>query len=111
MPFPIDQDFYQSQTFQDLLNRTKQHKPLHWLTDLKSYYYREKWQLFNLENDGKEVHNLAYDPQHASLFNKLKKALEEWQEQTGDPWLCSPEGVKLKYTTQAEQCGDLQNFS
>jgi N-sulfoglucosamine sulfohydrolase len=40
MPFPIDQDFYASPTFQDLLQRTRYNVSLSWFTTLHDYYYR-----------------------------------------------------------------------
>ncbi|KAL1005498.1 hypothetical protein UPYG_G00059880 [Umbra pygmaea] len=40
MPFPIDQDFYVSPTFQDLLNNTVARRPTNWFKTLQQYYYR-----------------------------------------------------------------------
>lgn len=48
MPFPVDQDLYVSPTFQDLLNRTRLGQPTHWFKSLQQYYYRERWELFDL---------------------------------------------------------------
>ena len=40
-PFPIDQDFYLSPTFQDLLQRTYNNQSLHWYKpSLRAYYQR-----------------------------------------------------------------------
>ena len=40
MPFPVDQDFYLSPSFQDLLNRTREKRPTKWFKTLDEYYYR-----------------------------------------------------------------------
>ncbi|KAJ8263862.1 hypothetical protein GJAV_G00142230 [Gymnothorax javanicus] len=47
MPFPIDQDFYISPTFQDLLNRTQSGRPTAWFKTLQEYYYRDRWELYD----------------------------------------------------------------
>ena len=93
MPFPIDQDFYISPTFQDLLNRTKSNQDLHWYKSLKEYYYRPEWELFDLRNDKQENINVVNKPFYRKRFKKLQKLLFNWQNNTSDPWLCSPHGV------------------
>ena len=93
MPFPIDQDFFVSPTYQDLLNRTLAGQPTHWYRTLQDYYYRPQWQLFDLQTDKEELHNLASDPEHAGVFKELKAELLDWQIHTDDPWRCSPGGI------------------
>ncbi len=61
-PFPIDQDFYLSASFQDMLQRTREGRPLNWNRTLMSYYERDEWELFDLERDPDETVNLAGDP-------------------------------------------------
>ncbi|CAK9294895.1 unnamed protein product [Gordionus sp. m RMFG-2023] len=57
--FPIDTDFYTSLMFQELLNRTLHNQSLDWYKgSLKTYYYRDEWELFNLQMDPQERHNL-----------------------------------------------------
>ncbi len=45
-------------------------------------------QLFDLEKDPDELHNLADQPDQADRIEQLKKLLQQWQEQLGDrqPW-------------------------
>lgn len=93
MPFPIDQDFFISPTFQDLLNRTAERQETHWYKNLSNYYYRDQWELFDLEKDPYESKNVANDPTYSSVFASLKKMLRDWQMETNDPWICSPSGV------------------
>ena len=51
-PFPIDQDFYLSPTFQDLLQRTYTNQSLHWYKgSLKAYYTRPEFEMFDLKVD------------------------------------------------------------
>lgn len=93
MPFPIDQDFYVSPTFQDLLSRTRAGQPTHWNKTLHQYYYRERWELFDHSQDPTESHNLAPDPRYAAVFQMLRTQLLKWQWDTGDPWVCAPDAV------------------
>lgn len=93
MPFPIDQDFYLSPSFQDLLNRTISGEPLHWYKTLNQYYYRDAWELYDIVTDPKETINLAQDPKYAGVMQTLTKDLHNWQDLTADPWICAPTGV------------------
>lgn len=93
MAFMIDQDFYVSPTFRDLLNRTINHDATHWFKDLQNYYYRPQWELYNVRKDWTEVHNLADDGNYADILNFLKQQLLKWQNETSDPWICGVSAV------------------
>ncbi|XP_032669145.1 N-sulphoglucosamine sulphohydrolase [Odontomachus brunneus] len=93
MPFPIDQDFYVSPTFQDLLNRTRSHKFLPWFKTLRKYYQRPEWELYDLKYDPEELNNIALKPSMQSIFIDLQQRLFDWMKVTKDPWLCAPDGV------------------
>nr|XP_039266793.1 N-sulphoglucosamine sulphohydrolase-like [Styela clava] len=93
MPFPIDQDFYLSPSFQDLLNRTRDGKDLHWFKTLNQYYYRPEWEMYNLDNDSLEIKNLATDEKYKDIFQSLWMMQMQWQNQTHDPFICAPGGV------------------
>ncbi|XP_069685700.1 N-sulphoglucosamine sulphohydrolase [Periplaneta americana] len=112
MPFPIDQDFYISPSFQDLLNRTRSKQSLMWYKTLRSYYYRDEWELYDLKLDAEELNNVATKPAYKDIFFKLKTKLTKWQKMTADPWICSPEGVlEAKGTFKKNpQCLPLDNF-
>lgn len=93
MPFPIDQDFYVSPTFQDILNRTRRGIPVPWSKNLTSYYDRSEWELYDLQDDPHEIRNLAESASHAGLLHVLKDRLRKWQAATKDPWICAPGSV------------------
>lgn len=93
MPFPIDQDLYVSPTFLDLLNRTQSGIVIPWSKNLTSYYYRDNWELFDLQEDPGELHNVASNVSYATVFNALRHRLSSWQNLTSDPWLCAPGSV------------------
>ncbi|RZF43823.1 hypothetical protein LSTR_LSTR006364 [Laodelphax striatellus] len=110
MPFPIDQDFYVSLSFQDLLNRTEQKQPLFWNRNLEEYYYRPEWQLFDLRLDPEETVNLISKPELKDVITTLKRRLSDWQKATNDPWICSPGGVlEGKISSKNSFCGPLYN--
>ncbi|XP_022916694.1 N-sulphoglucosamine sulphohydrolase isoform X2 [Onthophagus taurus] len=92
-PFPIDQDFYLSPTFQDILNRTRSKEHLPWIKTLEQYYNRPEWELYDLRSDVAELNNLADAPTYKDLLDALKNRLFDWQLKTNDPWICSPHGV------------------
>ncbi|XP_024061687.2 N-sulphoglucosamine sulphohydrolase isoform X1 [Terrapene carolina triunguis] len=107
MPFPIDQDFYVSPTFQDLLSRTRARQPTHWNKTLHQYYYRDRWELFDRSSDPTESRNLVSDPQYAEVLELLKAHLLKWQWDTNDPWVCAPDGVLEEKLSP--QCQPLYN--
>ncbi|XP_013361446.1 PREDICTED: N-sulphoglucosamine sulphohydrolase isoform X4 [Chinchilla lanigera] len=107
MPFPVDQDFYVSPTFQDLLNRTVAGQPTGWYKDLHHYYYRERWELYDDSLDPWETQNLATDPRFAEVLEMLKTRLAKWQWETHDPWVCAPDGVLEEKLSP--QCRPLHN--
>nr|XP_012141558.1 PREDICTED: N-sulphoglucosamine sulphohydrolase isoform X2 [Megachile rotundata] len=110
MPFPIDQDFYVSPTFQDLLNRTRQKEPLKWYKTLETYYERPEWELYDLKYDPEERNNIVFKPTAKQTFIDLQERLFNWQKVTNDPWLCAPSGVLENIGTKSSQCMPLENF-
>jgi len=45
---------------------------------------RPQEELYDLENDPYEIHNLASSPEHAKLLKDLRARLERWTEETND---------------------------
>jgi len=109
MPFPIDQDFYASPSFQDLLERTHDHHPLEWFTDLRHYYYRPAWELYDVLVDPRELHNLANVSAMSQVMQTLQQHLLAWQNATADPWLCGQSKVKVRVRGQPDHCRPLYN--
>lgn len=95
MPFGIDQDFFISDSFQDLLNRTRAGEQTNWFKSLQDYYYRAPWELYDIQDDPWELTNLLINSseKYQNIFQMLKNQLLDWQNVTFDPWICSPWGV------------------
>ena len=93
MAFPIDQDFYISDTFQDMLNRTEHKIDLKWSKTLDTYYFRDLWELYDLSIDRNELNNVIDNPKYSEIVTNLQLLLNDWMKETTDPWICSPGGV------------------
>ena len=52
-----------------------------------TYMHRPKFELYDLEVDPHEGHNLADDPAHAKLLEEMIVKLKNFQTQTDDPWI------------------------
>ncbi|CAG0887666.1 unnamed protein product [Cyprideis torosa] len=90
IPFPIDQDFFASPSFQDFLNRTVSGIPTNINLTLNQYYFRPLIQVFNV-SEGVETDvtkTLASD-----IVLELTNRIRNWQWETSDPWVCYPWGV------------------
>eukprot|EP00118_Oscarella_pearsei_P026460 m.309941 g.309941 ORF g.309941 m.309941 type:complete len:509 (+) comp48645_c0_seq1:24-1550(+) len=93
MPFPIDQDFFVSPTFQGILNRTMGNESTHWYKTLHDYYYRDQWELYDLKEDPKELNNVVGEESRQGILTELKRKLFIWLNATADPWRCAQEDV------------------
>lgn len=52
-----------------------------------------RFQLYDLQNDPYEFHNLAKDPKHAEVLADLQSRLQRWRNNTHDP-LTDPENLR-----------------
>ena len=104
MPYPIAEDLYLSSTFLDILNRTSKGEKTYWYRSLHQYYYRDEWELYDLETDPEELHNLSGESEYAEILKELQEQLHTWQDYTNDYWICLPGG---KYDTG--KCYPLDN--
>lgn len=110
MPFPIDQDFFISPTFQDILSRSASHQETGWSKNLTDYYYRSRWELYDIVQDPYELTNLAYVPEYKQILERLRRQLRKWRVKTDDPWICSPGGVlEVDATSKENVCMPLLN--
>ena len=71
MPYPIAGDVLFSPTYRDIVNRSLAGEPLPWFKTLEEYYYRDQWELFDLEKDPQELNNLAYNPAYDSILKVI----------------------------------------
>ena len=109
MPYPIASDLATSPTFEELLKLFPTNQTWPWFKSLTNYYYRAEWELYDLDTDPEELHNLWGAPSHAIILNKIRTMLVEWLEETADPWACSPGGLLLSHGTEKPHCLALHN--
>ena len=54
---------------------------------VKAYKHRPPFELFDLEKDPDELHNLADDPAEHNKLVSLQQKLKQFQKRTNDPWI------------------------
>ena len=59
--------------------RTDRYKLIHFYNDI------DVWELYDLQNDPMEMHNIYNAPGNAALIDSLKTELNKLQEQYDDP--------------------------
>ena len=69
--------------------RTERYKLIHFYNDI------DEWELFDLENDPEQLHNVYGQPGYERITKKLKKELERLQVKYDDPIISMNEGVVL----------------
>ncbi|WP_222930311.1 sulfatase family protein [Larkinella punicea] len=83
LEFPYASDLWDSATWQAFL---KSGQTTFGVREVKDYKHRPAFELYDLTQDPQELVNLANDPKHKPVFDKLLTTLKESQRKTGDPW-------------------------
>ncbi len=84
LSYPFASDIFGSPTWQSIL---KSGAKMLGARSTQAFLHRPRWELYDLQKDPNEVHNLAEDPDHAAALADLRGRLRAWQEQTKDPWV------------------------
>jgi len=85
LPFPFASDLWGSATWQDCLTRGEDF--VYGKRTIKTLLHRPQFELYDLEADPNEIHNLAGDDAHRDQLVALKTKLRDFQKRTGDPWI------------------------
>jgi N-sulfoglucosamine sulfohydrolase len=85
LPFPFASDLYGSATWQDVLQRGEGY--VYGKRTVSAYEHRPQFELYDLETDPDEIHNLASDPGHHEKLAALQQKLKQFQKRTNDPWI------------------------
>ncbi len=84
LTYPSSMDLYNSHTWQWLLkhriNRLGR-RPL------QQYLHRPAFELYDLDKDPDELHNLAANPAYAKELTRMKSKIKTFQQKTFDPWV------------------------
>lgn len=98
LDFPFAMDLYASLSFEAMRNSgTKTAQAMIGPRPLKSYIRRPPEELYDMEADPLEVHNLAQDPKMQSTLLEMRKILEKWQLETSDLWLWRDGAPVVRY--------------
>jgi N-sulfoglucosamine sulfohydrolase len=89
LEYPSAADIYHSKTWQGILERRD--KTLG-QRGMEAFLYRPREELYDLEADPNELHNVAGEAKYADVLAELRGKVADWQKQTKDPWV-----VKQKY--------------
>lgn len=85
LPFPFASDLFESTTWQGVLKRDLPSE-IYGKRKVSDYVHRPAFELFDLDADPDEIHNLALNPQFKQTLQSLQSRLHEWQKKTQDPW-------------------------
>lgn len=79
------------ETSPDYLNNAKGYVEVSKALDIPyDAQYHPPFELFDLENDPFEQHNLADEPKHQNTRDRMIRLLRKWMAETGDPLLNGP---------------------
>jgi N-sulfoglucosamine sulfohydrolase len=85
LPFPFASDLYGSATWQDTLKHGEDY--IYGKRSVSADEHRPQFELYDLEKDPDELHNLADDSAQRDKLAELKQKLREFQKRTSDPWI------------------------
>ncbi|WP_461111893.1 sulfatase family protein [Spirosoma jeollabukense] len=84
LSYPMALDLYQSFTWQDII-QTKQKQ--FGKRTVAAYLHRPRFELYDLQTDPDEIHNLAAKPAYQAKLTQMQAKLRRFQQQTHDPWI------------------------
>lgn len=83
LAYPFASDLWASAAWQGVLQRGEER---YGKRTVDAYLHRPRFELYDLEADPDELHNLAGDPKHATVLEELQAKLKAFQQRTKDPW-------------------------
>ena len=84
LTYPSSLDLYNSYTWQWLLTH---HISTLGKRPIEKYLHRPKFELYDIEKDSDELHNLAQDPTYKKELGRMKAKIKAFQQNTHDPWV------------------------
>jgi len=84
LDYPFASDLWAASTWQATIKAGRKY---YGKRTIEAYLHRPKFELYDLQNDPDEVNNLADDPKHKKVLEKLKTDLKAFQKRTNDPWI------------------------
>ncbi len=85
LEYPFASDLWASKAWQSIADLPPSSK--YGKRSKQAYLHRAEFELYDLENDPYEIHNLAENPAYAELLQQMKADLVAFQKETDDPWV------------------------
>ena len=83
LKFPMPLDLQKSNTWKSLIqNKTT----VLGKRKMNDFFYRPKFELYDLKKDPLEIKNVANDPKYKQVYEQLLTKLKSFQDNTNDPW-------------------------
>lgn len=84
LEYPFASDLWASSTWQGIYrNKEEYYGP----RKVDDYLFHAELELYDLEKDPLEVHNLAEDAAYQTVLEEMKTGLKAFQMKTRDPWI------------------------
>jgi len=90
LPFPFASDLWAAPTWQAQFKQGRDAP--YGAKTVGTYIHRPEFELYDVQRDPHEGHNLADDPNYLATLEILKARLKAFQRQTNDPWI-----IKWRY--------------
>ncbi len=84
LEYPFASDLWASSTWQGVYRRKE---ALYGNRNVNEYLFRAEFELYDLDKDPNELHNLAKDEEYSDVLEKMKAGLKGFQLKTKDPWV------------------------
>jgi len=84
LEYPFASDLWASSTFQSVYRNENEY---YGSRKMKDYLFHPEFELFDLESDPDEAHNLAFDIAYQQVLEGLKQDMQAFQRRTSDPWM------------------------
>ncbi len=85
LSYPFASDLWGSATWQDIIKHHDEDY-IYGKRSINAYEHRPEFELYDLQTDPDEIHNLANDPAHHDTLVALQQKLKQFQKRTKDPW-------------------------
>ncbi|KAJ5266482.1 Alkaline phosphatase-like alpha/beta/alpha [Penicillium angulare] len=86
LDFPFAADIYGSLTWEEIRNTESSPKMIGSRL-LKDYFFRPAEELYDIQADPDEIHNLAKDSEYSQVLEEMRATMEKWQGRSEDAWL------------------------
>ncbi|MHB8900773.1 MAG: sulfatase family protein [Thermoguttaceae bacterium] len=84
LPYPFASDLWAAAAWQGVWQRGEKN---YGRRTVDAYLHRPRFELYDLQADPDELHNLAGDPKYAQVLAELQGKLKDFQKRTKDPWV------------------------